>query len=293
MIKTSSSSTQRYQWQYQAREFTVAYETWGEGSPVLLLPAFSTVSTRQEMLGLAQVLACDYQVVTLDWLGFGESERPNVSYKRSLYEQLLRDFVQNTFNESVAVITAGHSGGYAMQVAQSHPSLFSKMLLINPTWKGPLRTMGVPAVIANGVKNLVRLPLLGQFLYALNTTPGFIKFMYRQHVYTDVERLTPEFIAEKRQVTQKPGARFAPAAFVTGGLDPMTRREEFLAVARSLTIPAKVIIGDQSPRKSKAEMEALAELSNIKSTSLPGSLGMHEEYSSPVGKAAKSFLREN
>jgi len=32
----------------------------------LLLPAFSTVSTRKEMLGLAESLASDFQAVTLD-----------------------------------------------------------------------------------------------------------------------------------------------------------------------------------------------------------------------------------
>jgi hypothetical protein len=39
-------------------------------------------------------------------------------------------------------------------------------------------------------------------------------------------------------------------------------------------------------------MEALADLPNIDSSQIPGSLGMHEEYASPVGKIAKSFLRE-
>ncbi len=290
MIQSVSSSIQYYQWQYQGRTLQVAYETMGEGSPVLLLPAFSTVSTRKEISAVAEVLAEEFQVVMLDWLGFGDSDRANLNYARSLYQQFLQDFIQATFQEAVAVVAAGHGAGYAMQVAYNDPSQFSKLVLIAPTWKGPLRVMGVPKPIANGVKNLVRLPLVGQALYALNTTRGFLKFMYRQHVYTNSERLTPEFIAQKHDITQQPGARFAPAAFVTGGLDPMESREEWLNVARSLPIPTKIIIGEQSPPKSKAEMEALAELPNIEHANLPGSLGMHEEYASPVAKAAKSFL---
>lgn len=297
MIQTFSSSTQQYQWQYQGRQFTVAYETLGEGPPVLLLPALSTVSTRQEMLGLAQVLASEFQVVALDWLGFGESDRPNLNYAQyscqrpSLYEELVQDFIQTTFQNPVALIGAGHGAGYAMQVAQSCPSLVSKLFLIAPTWKGPLRVMGLPGIVTASIRNLVRSPILGQALYALNTTSGFLKFMYRQHVYTNDSLLTPEFMAEKRRITQQPGARFAPATFVTGGLDPMTSRQEFLDVARSLTVSTKVVIGEQSPRKSRSEMEALAQLPNINSSQIPGSLGMHEEYASPVGKIAKSFLR--
>jgi len=290
MIKTASSSRQSYQWHYQGRTFQVAYEIMGEGSPVLLLPAFSTVSSRHEMLGVAQVLAEQFQVTMLDWLGFGDSDRGSLNYARSLYQQLLNDFVQGMFQEPVAVVAAGHGAGYAMQVAHQTPSQFSKLVLVAPTWKGPLRVMGVPQAIANGIKNLVRLPVLGQALYGLNTTRGFLKFMYRQHVYTNPQRLTPEFITQKHNLTQQPGARFAPAAFVTGGLDPMTTQQEWLDVARSLPMPTKILIGEQSPPKSKAEMQALTELPNIETAYLPGSLGMHEEYASPVAKAAKSFL---
>lgn len=290
MIQTASSSIQYYQWQYQGRSFQVAYDTMGTGSPVLLLPAFSTVSSRHEMLGVAQVLAEQFQVTMLDWLGFGDSDRPSLHYARSLYQHLLHDFVQGMFQEPVAVVAAGHGAGYAMQIAHQAPSYVAKLVLVAPTWKGPLRVMGMPQPITNGINHLVRLPILGQALYALNTTRGFLKFMYRQHVYTNSQRLTPEFITQKHDITQQPGARFAPAAFVTGGLDPMSSQQEWLDVARSLPMPTKVIIGEQSPAKSKAEMQALSALPNIESANLPGSLGMHEEYASPVAKAAKSFL---
>lgn len=49
-------SVHTYQWRYQGQEFPLAYETRGQGTPVLLLPAFSTVSTRGEMSGLADCL---------------------------------------------------------------------------------------------------------------------------------------------------------------------------------------------------------------------------------------------
>jgi hypothetical protein len=35
------------------------------------------------------------------------------------------------------------------------------------------------------------------------------------------KKLTPELIAQKHKITQHPHARFAPAAFVTGKLDPV------------------------------------------------------------------------
>jgi pimeloyl-ACP methyl ester carboxylesterase len=76
---------QKYVWTWQGQPLTVVYETLGEGKPVLLLPAFSTVSTRGEMRGIAERLSSHFQVLTLDWPGFGESERPSIDYQAALY----------------------------------------------------------------------------------------------------------------------------------------------------------------------------------------------------------------
>ena len=293
MCAQLSPVTQRqtYLWQYQGRSHSIAYETWGEGVPVLLLPAFSTVSSRTEMRGVAEILADQCQVTVLDWLGFGESDRPRVQYNRSLYQQLLQAFVRECCPKPLTIVAAGHAAGYAMHLAQKTPSDIAKLLLVAPTWKGPLRAMGAPIPAATGVRNLVRSPLLGQALYAMNTHPSFLKWMYQRHVYVNHDKLTPDFMTEKHQMTQKPGARFAPAAFVTGGLDPMRDREEWLSVGRSLSLPIEIIIPEQSPPKSKAEMEALAALPTLKEHRLPGTLGVHEEYADDVGHIALNFCQ--
>lgn len=289
-INSQRTQHQSYNWEYQGKNVTIAYETLGQGDTVLLLPAFSTVSSRTELAGIAQMLAPHFQVMVLDWLGFGESDRPPIHYNRSLYQQLLQDFVRDCCPHPLAIVAAGHAAGYAMQLAQQQPGVCAKLLLIAPTWKGPLRAMGAPMPVAAGVRNLVRSPLLGQGLYALNTHPAFLKWMYQRHVYVDREKLTPDFMTRKHRITQQPGARFAPAAFVTGGLDSMDDREEWLKVGRSLSLPVQVIIPEQAPPKSKAEMEALAALPQIQVKRLPGTLGLYEEYASEVATIAVPFL---
>jgi hypothetical protein len=98
-------------------------------------------------------------------------------------------------------------------------------------------------------------------------------------------------IKQKHQITQQPGARFAPAAFVTGTLDPMRNREEFLGVGRALSIPTLEIVAGNAPPQSKAEMAALATLPNIQSLTLLGNLGIHEEHAVAVAEAMMFFLR--
>ncbi|NJK58836.1 MAG: alpha/beta hydrolase [Pleurocapsa sp. SU_5_0] len=279
-----------YNWHFSGKQYQVVYETIGQGNPVLLLPAFSTVSSRTEMKSIAKILATQYQVTVLDWLGFGESECPPVNYSPVLFQQLLGDFVKSIFNRSIILIAAGHASGYALKLAKNVPDIVSQLILVAPTWQGPLRVMGLPDGMRNGVKNLVRSPLFGQTLYYLNTTPSFLRLMYKRHVYADETKLTPEFIAQKQQITSKKGARYAPAAFVTGAIDPVTKREEFLLLLSSVSIPVLTILAENAPPKSKAEMEAMAESERVETVKLPGTLGMHEEYPEAVTEAIQNFL---
>ena len=279
-----------YNWNFLDKQYQIVYETIGEGNPLLLLTAFSTVSSRTEMKAIANILATQYEVTVLDWLGFGESQCPPVDYNPALFQQLLGDFVKSVFNSPIILIAAGHASGYALKFAQDDPNIISKLILIAPTWQGPLRVMGLPDGVRNGVKNLVRSPVIGQGLYYLNTTPSFLRLMYKRHVYVDETKLTPEFIAQKHQITSKPGARYAPAAFVTGAIDPVTNREEFLQLLSSISIPVSIVLAENAPPKSKAEMEAMAELAKVQTVRLKGTLGIYEEYPEAVTEAMNNFL---
>ena len=284
-------TVQEYLWTWEGQELPIVYETLGKGSPVLLLPAFSTVSTRSEMRGLAELLSSQFQVVALDWPGFGRSPRLPLNYKPALYHQFLQDFVKNVFNTPVAIVAAGHAAGYAMQLAQQQPPVLSRIVLAAPTWRGPFPTMmGKQQGWFGTLKNVVRSPILGQALYKLNTTESFISLMYRRHVYVKPDSLSPTRLEQKLQTAHQPGARFAPAAFVTGGLDPVNHRDDFLAWFQPLPLPVMVVIGEQAPPKSKAEMEALANFPGVQIVRLPGSLGLHEEYADAVGAAILPFL---
>ncbi|WP_299490308.1 alpha/beta fold hydrolase [Acaryochloris sp. IP29b_bin.137] len=275
-----------YTWQWQNHTLNIATETLGSGPSVLLLPAFSTVSTRAELTTLAQALASHFQVTLLDWPGFGDSDRPAVPYQPEFYRQFLRAFVQDTLPQEVAVVAAGHAAGYALSLQS-----WSRMVLIAPTWRGPLAVMGVPVAMRRGIRQLVSAPVIGSALYGLNTRPGFLKWMYRRHVFVDETQLAPEFMAQRYQNTQQLGARYAPAAFVTGGLDPVDERQEFLASLAQQTEPVMVIVAEQAPPGSKAEMEAMVKLPNIQAAYVPGSLGMAEEFGDVIAPMILPFLQ--
>ena len=64
------------------REIRLIIERRGpeDGPLYLLLPALSTISSRSEWKDFAHSLGNQYHIVSFDWPGFGDSERPKISY---------------------------------------------------------------------------------------------------------------------------------------------------------------------------------------------------------------------
>jgi hypothetical protein len=135
------------------------------------------------------------------------------------------------------------------------------------------------------------LPVLGQFLYRVNVNPPIVRMMARGHVYADPDWLRGERLAQKMTVVRAPGARQASMRFVTGMLDLMKSCSEFLETARRFREPILVMYGAATPRRSKAEMQALAALPNVRCVELrSGKLGVHKELADEVAEALRSFL---
>lgn len=256
---TACGSPQRFAWSLQGRPVKAAYEALGSGAPALLLPAFSTVSSREEMRPLADRLAtAGFGCVLLDWPGFGSSTRGRLDYGPALYRAFLADFAAVVLAPGAAVIAAGHAAGYALALAHARPRLCRRVVLLAPTWRGPLPTaMGPRPRAYAAARALVRAPLVGEALYRLNTHRRVIGTMYRRHVYADAGRVTPEFVADKQTLSRRAGARFASVAFVTGALDPVPDRTAFAALLTPPPAPTLVLCGEATPPKSKAEMTAI------------------------------------
>lgn len=284
-----------FHWLWQDRSFEVGYDLGGpeDAAPLLLLPAMSTVSTRREMARLARLLGDRWRTIAVDWPGFGDSPRPAIDYTPDLQRGFLAAFVDRFEGRNPAVVAAGHAAGYALDLEGRRPGTFSHLVLIAPTWRGPLPTvMGGKRPIQTRIRRLVQTPVIGELIYRLNVSRPVVRKMYRGHVFADADRVvTPAFLAEKMAVTRRPNARFASACFVTGALDPMADRESFLGAARASQAPILVVYGKDTPPRSRAEMAALAELPNVQSHVLERSaLGLHEEMPEQLAPLIARFL---
>jgi pimeloyl-ACP methyl ester carboxylesterase len=281
-------------WRWSGKTVEVGIDRLGSGPLVLLLPALSSISTRREMWPLQSHLASNYESIAVDWPGFGDRAKPQVDWRPEAYSAFLDHLVTRVAPRPFATCAAGHASAYVLAQAVARPGSLGRLCLIAPTWRGPLPTMtGKPKEVFQWIVRAVDRPLLGPILYKLNVNPLIVRMMARGHVYADPSWLTASRLADKLMVTTSNGARHASARFVTGALDKMTSRDEFLSLAAHVTDPILVLYGAATPPKSKAEMEALGGLKNVRAIELPcGKLAVHEEFPIDTASALKAFLME-
>lgn len=272
--------TRQMLWSWQGYEIALGVDSAGDGPTILLLPALSSISTRREMYPLMRRLASRFHVIATDWPGFGDQPRPPIAWTPDALSTFLQWLVRNQLPMLHATIAAGHAASYALHLAAQHPDILGRLALLAPTWRGPLPTMaGGDRPLFGRIRRAVGMPIVGTLLYRTNVNPLVVRMMIASHVYSDPRQFPVEQLREKQRVIAARGARFGSAAFVTGGLDRVHSREEFLDLVRRRGRSLLVAYGAGTPPKSRAEMEALTTLPAVRFFVVPrGKLGFYEEY---------------
>src|SRR5215218_8228376 len=108
-----------HDWQW--RGWRVRYTMLGSASPVVLVHSLHAAASSYELRNVFEPLSQRHTVYALDLLGFGKSERPDVSYSGPLYRDLLADFLREVVQRPAVVVASSLSSGYAVAVARSRP----------------------------------------------------------------------------------------------------------------------------------------------------------------------------
>ena len=286
--------TRTLYWNWRGQPIRLGADASGTGPKVLLLPALSSISSRREMRPLQERLAPRYSTLSVDWPGFGDEARPQVDWTPEAYAAFLAFLLTSVIAHPYAIVAAGHAATYVLKHAAGAPEEMTRLVLIAPTWRGPLPTMmGGDRPFFGRLCRLVDRPGLGPLIYRLNVNRFMVRHMGAGHVYADPAFLDGERLREKLAVVRAPGARFASVRFVTGRLDPLASRDAFLDLARRASAPILVVYGAETPPKSRADMEALAAVPGIRTARLPqGKLAVHEEFPGATFDAIDPFLAE-
>jgi len=139
------------------------------------------------MRPLQERLAREYSTFSIDWPGFGDEVRPQIDWTPEAYAGFLSFLFTSLVREPHAIIAAGHAAGYVLKHAGSAPQVTPRLVLIAPTWRGPLPTMmdGHRPFFAR-LRHLVDRPVIGPLIYWLNVNPFVVRRMGAGHVYAPV-----------------------------------------------------------------------------------------------------------
>jgi pimeloyl-ACP methyl ester carboxylesterase len=224
-------ATEAYRW----RGFDISYTEAGDPDDpdLLLVHGINAAGSSAEFAPVFDELAEDYHVVAPDLPGFGLSDRPPLMYSASLYTTFVADFARD-LTEDATVVGSSLSAAYVATAAREVE--FSELVLVCPT----ARTMPGRRT---WVRSLLRSPLVGEALFNVLSSERSLLYFQEDHGFYDMGHADDEWLAYRWQVTHQDGARFAPASFVSGFLDPDVDLEETLA---SLDVPLTIVWGREA-----------------------------------------------
>ena len=233
---------------YRWRGFGVEYTELGDPADedLLLLHGTSAAASGHEYYAVAETLAEEYHVIVPDLPGYGHSDRPPLLYSASLYEAFVEDLIEDMTDEPI-VVASSLTNSYAAAAAQNVE--MKRLISICPTDS----SMGSRQVLVRG---LFRFPVIGTGLYNLMVSKPSIRYFNADHGYYDPENMSEEIVDYEWTSGHQPGARFAPASFVSGFLNPEGSLEEHLS---NVDIPITFVWGRNADVTPLSEGRQLAE----------------------------------
>jgi pimeloyl-ACP methyl ester carboxylesterase len=227
------------------------YSRAGSGRPVVLLHGINAVASAHEMRPLVQRLQRDTTrpIYALEWLGFGHSDRPEVSYTPELMEDQLEHFLARIVKHPGGADIIGLSLGaaYAAQVGRRRPALLHSLVALEPAGLGE-----EPEEIGRAWSRLLfTLPGVQRAFYDRITTPDALYRFAGENLFTAEFGVPEEFVEYGAETARVEGAARPLDDFLNGRLFPAEVRDAFLHLPR----PLLVLHGSVAERRMESYRE--------------------------------------
>ncbi|MFB6069710.1 MAG: alpha/beta fold hydrolase [Halanaeroarchaeum sp.] len=252
---------------YRWRGYDVRYVEAGDPDrpDVVLLHGIHAAASAREFHRIFGALAGRYHVLAPDLPGFGTSDRPPVVYDGGTYEGFLRDFLADVADEPL-VVASSLTASFAAVAAAETP--VSGLVLVNLTEDTGSRSAAV--------RELFRLPVIGQALFDLLVSRPSIAYFDRRFAYADPGALEGDVVDYQWRTAHQPNARYAPASFVGGFLEPSRPLADSLG---ALDVPVTLVWGNRGPFSAADRRRALAETADATLVVIAEAAGLvHEEH---------------
>jgi pimeloyl-ACP methyl ester carboxylesterase len=170
----------------------VYYTKCGTGKPLLLIHDLNYASSGCEWSNLVDLLKDHYTVYTIDLLGCGRSEKPNLTYTNFLYVQLLNDFIKLEIGHRTNVIATGTSASLATMACSYSPDLFEQFMFINP--ESISSGSQIPGKSAKLYKFILDLPIIGTLLYHMASSKKILTSVFTKEYFCNPYDVKPFYV---------------------------------------------------------------------------------------------------
>ncbi len=177
---------------YKWRFGTIHYTKVGNGKPLLLIHDMDYLSSGAEWDALIPFLTDTYTVYTIDLLGCGRSEKPNLTYTNFLYVQLLTDFIKYEIGHRTNIIATGNSSSLAAMACGYNNELFGQLMFINP--ESFSSCSQIPGKSANLYKLILDMPILGTMLYSIAASKKVVRETFEQKYFYNPYHIALSYI---------------------------------------------------------------------------------------------------
>jgi pimeloyl-ACP methyl ester carboxylesterase len=180
----------------------------------VLIHSFGPGASSYEWRKNVDALSQQFRVYTVDLMGFGLSDHPIIDYTAETYADLIGDFIKEVIGKPAVVVAHGMTGAYVIANAYRRPQLFERLILIAPPTQILQET--VPGPLNAAWKTVLRLPVVGEFIYNLLTSRSAIRRYYDQQGYHNPNLIYDEVVEYIYTSAHQPNSRY-PVASLLGG----------------------------------------------------------------------------
>jgi pimeloyl-ACP methyl ester carboxylesterase len=200
------------------REGDIFYARDGAGeTPIVFLHGIYAGASIFEWRKNFNALSKNNDVIALDWLGFGLSDKPNIRYSDMLYIDLITDFLREVVGKPCIVVASSLGAAYAIEAAAHLPDIVKSLVLVCPSgYRNLLTPEDTPA---QEIKfKVMSAPILGPSLYNVISSRANLWKYLCDEVYFDPSYVTEEVVDHYATASHQYGAQYAPLAFISGEL---------------------------------------------------------------------------
>lgn len=199
---------------YEWRFGKIRYTQKGNGSPVLLIHNLVSGSSNYEFHYLSDALSKNHEVFAIDLLGYGLSDKPDMTYTNYIYVQLITDFIKNIISKKTNIIASGDSAPAAIMACHNDPEIIEKIIMINP--QSLFKANQIPSKQTKALKLLIETPILGTFIYNLLHTKNAFENAFRNEYFFNPVKIDEKDILSYLEAAHTPNynSKHAFASYV-------------------------------------------------------------------------------